>query len=75
MNGLVIKWVTIAEKWGRISGMLGGGSVNLTLNMYALKSLLKLCWPMLFVTFIYASESIDVVFSFLVILYSITFEF
>lgn len=69
MSELVIKWDTIAEKWGKISGMLAGGSVNLTPNTYVLTFLFKiigLCF-LLHCSFfrLFLFESTDLVFYFL----------
>lgn len=68
------------EKWGRTSGMLEGGSVNLTPSMYVFNSLFEIHWPLLsaaLFSFFYllVFESTYVVFSsfFFDILYSILF--
>lgn len=62
------------EKWGRISGMLEGGSVNSTLNMYVLKCLFEMYWPVLsialfFCFYLLVSESTDVVLYFIFLLF------
>lgn len=61
MSALDIKWGTIVEKWGRISGMLEGGSVNLTPSMYVFNFLFKIT---LFIKLVSFSRTIDLAWPF-----------